>query len=209
MARWPKHCDGRLRGDPGVSRFGPCPDQSARCCTARRYRRESGGFLVGAITGQRLCATSALVVIIGLLMAGCSAHEQSSAGPRDVTSTDRLVVATSASISLSSRADTGGLQGELLGARRGARACFWVDGPEGRAFIVVPRGWWADGQLQLLDSSDKVDARPGHPRLLAGAPGSAASPPGCPGQGRQWFTSSIRAPRPEYNKATLGPAKKN
>jgi hypothetical protein len=103
--------------------------------------------------------------------------------------------------------DTGALQGVLSGSISDSRACFWIDGPNGRAYVVTRPGWKADAALHLLDEKNSIVAEVGQKVLLAGAPGENTQIEGCPGSGRPWFTSEVLEPSPEYSDAILSPAK--
>jgi hypothetical protein len=86
----------------------------------------------------------------------------------------------------------GVVQGVLRAARTGSRACFWVDEPRGRVFLVFRPGWSADERLNLRDDGGVVLTRPGETMAFLGVPRDSGAPAGCTGTGRAWSTTDVR-----------------
>lgn len=145
--------------------------------------------------GRRRLHGSLLVAAVALVLSGCSA-----AG-------DRLTVPTESSIS-GTDGDMAALQGRLEGAANSdGSACFWVDGPNGRAFLVMRDGSYATGDLRLHERDAQVVAEVGRSYLFSGAPDYDKRAEGCAGDGVVWYTGNIQPARPDYQNATLPPRK--
>lgn len=105
--------------------------------------------------------------------------------------------------------DMGALQGRLEGARSGrSSACFWVDGPNGRAFIVLREGSYSTSDLELHPSGAQLSTLEiGETYLFSGAPDRGARAEGRSGQGAVWFTGQVQPENADYARATLSPPK--
>jgi hypothetical protein len=106
--------------------------------------------------------------------------------------------------------DMGALQGRLEGARTGTgAACFWVDGPNGRAFLVLRNGSYSTGDLELHPSGAQLGVLEiGETYLCSGAPDRDARAKGCPGDGVVWFTGQVSPENQDYARSTLPPPKR-
>lgn len=136
-----------------------------------------------------------LVLLVGLLLSGCSASD------------GRLKVPTESTIG-GTDGDMAALQGRLEGAQNpDGSACFWVDGPNGRAFLVTRDGSFATTDLRLHEQDAQVVAEVGKDYLFSGAPGYDQRTKGCSGTGVVWYTGQIQPAHPDYTNATLPPRK--
>lgn len=121
---------------------------------------------------------------------------------------DALSVPTDTRIG-SANGDRGALQGRLEGAQTGdGAACFWVDGPNGRAFLVLREGSYSTRDLELHPRGANMRALSiGETYLFSGAPDRDAHAVGCPGEGAVWITGQVSPENPRYARATLSPPK--
>lgn len=121
---------------------------------------------------------------------------------------DALTVATDSRIG-SANGDMGALQGRLEGARSGGgAACFWVDGPNGRAFLVLREGSYSTRDLELHPSGAQLGTlKIGETYLFSGAPDRDARAEGCSGDGAVWITGQVSPENPDYARSTLSPPK--
>lgn len=142
---------------------------------------------------QRVAVVLAAVAL-GAALSGCASTREA-----------RLTVPVSDAINLD--ADSAALQGVLEGEVSGDEACFWIDGPNGRAYLVLPEGYWANEQLELHDgATGLVVATAGEAVLVGGMAGEPADLAGCPSSGIPWFSDSLQPALPEYDNATLAPS---
>jgi hypothetical protein len=141
---------------------------------------------------------AALPVAVGLVvaLAACAPRAGS------------LTVPTDSGIG-SADGDMGALQGRLEGARSGdGAACFWVDGPNGRAFLVLRVGSYSTPDLELHPAAAQLSTlKIGETYLFSGAPDRGARAEGCSGEGAVWFTGQVQPENPDYARATLSPPK--
>lgn len=136
-----------------------------------------------------------LAITVGLALSACS------------TGGGHLSVPTESTIG-GTDGDMAALQGRLEGATNSdGSACFWVDGPNGRAFLVTRDGSYATKDLQLHERDAQVIAELGKDYLFSGAPDYTAKAEGCTGEGAVWYTGQIQPAHPDYTRATLPPRK--
>jgi hypothetical protein len=86
---------------------------------------------------------------------------------------------------------TGALQGILVGAREGGRACYTVTVRGTTAVLRFEPGWSADERLGLEDTSGGVVAQPGARVMMLGAPGPVGTVAGCSHRGRVWTITTV------------------
>lgn len=124
------------------------------------------------------------------------------------TPADSLAVPTDPRIG-SADGDMGALQGRLGGVQTGdGTACFWVDGPNGRAYLVLREGSYSTPDLELRPSGAQLSTlKIGQTYLFSGAPDRDVLPKGCPGAGTVWSTGQVQPENPDYTQATLPPPK--
>jgi hypothetical protein len=135
---------------------------------ARRRRRTRRLILVGALL--------AVLIAAGLL------------SPR--ATTGGLAVPTSTTAARAA----GVFQGPLRAQRTGDRVCFSVATGNGTAFLVLPAGWSADRELDLLDTTGGVRVQRGGTALYVGTPLHRTAPAPCRGSGRTWAVQDVRTP---------------
>ena len=160
-------------------------EQDGEQWSAMRRRRRARGAILPA------------GVVLGLVAIGLVLHPPARAAA--------LTVPVDPGISAAGRGPVGDLQGVLEARRSGRAVCLWVDGPNGRAYLVSPFGWSADARLRLLDARGTVLAAPGERRLFEGSIGPVRRLAGCPTADRTWRTSSVVRASAVFDHAVLPP----
>ena len=135
-------------------------------------------------------------------LSGCDGANPSA---RSSPSATKLTIPTDGRIK-GAAGDVGALQGVLQGRRNSdGSACFWVDGPNVRAFIILRAGSYATPGLGLREAGGSREAHVGQTYLFLGAEGAPRTMKGCPERGAPYYASDIADPQPQYSRATLEP----